>query len=80
MVSMRNLILGDICRCVGEVIGDAWGDPYKICHARDYCARHLQLEIDRKGPPKMISTSGWLCATEEKENLIPVEQQQELLG
>lgn len=75
---MRDLIYGDVSRCRGELAGDDWGHEDKICHVREHCKRFVQNLLDA-GVKRQAPVTGWACATEEKENLILIEQQLELV-
>lgn len=67
----------DVCRCAGELIGDGWGHPDKVCERREICARHVQMLLDYTEKVERAVYSGWCCA-EDYESFIPVEEQKEL--
>lgn len=67
---MKNLIAGDICRCLGLVtISD---DGPKHCPRQRSCARHQQLKVDKAGGQKYFVVTSWICTTDDYERQIEV--------
>lgn len=69
----------DVHRCAGELIGDGWGHPDKVCERREICKRHVQFLLDHNTKVERILHTGWMCA-DDFENFIPVEEQRELFS
>jgi len=76
---MRDLILKDVTRCRGSLLGENWGDNDVICHVREHCKLHIQAILDTGNKRDDVSFTGWACATDDKENFVPLEVQEVLL-
>lgn len=75
---MKNILPVDYARCRGEEIGEGWGHPDRVCCMREHCKRYIQSILEFNNVPPNARYVGWACATEDKEEIIPIEQQYEM--
>lgn len=72
---MIDILPLDYSRCRGEDIGEGWGHPDRVCSMREHCKRYIQSILEFNNAPENARYVGWQCATDDKEELIPLEQQ-----
>lgn len=72
---MKTILPLTYSRCRGEDIGEHWGHPDRVCNMREHCKRYIQSILEFNNVPADARYVGWSCATDDKEDLIPLEQQ-----
>lgn len=76
---MRDLIARDVTRCIGLLAGSDWGHDDVVCCVREHCKLHVQAILGTGNKRQDVSFTGWACATDDKENFLPLERQEGLL-
>lgn len=74
--------MNSITRCAGEVLGENWGHPDRICERRNRCERFRLLEQDHVTGSTGTKIVGWSCADDAYSDYIKSrnEEQLELFG
>lgn len=75
---MKSILPITYSRCRGEELAENWGHADRICSMREHCKRYIQSILETGNVPENASYVGWACATDDKEEIMPLEQQVEM--